>query len=107
MPEIFYWAPDAACMWIPCKLDPSCHSMDLDNKATEVKVNPVIDKQFSLPTQSTKPISIKIGSLLPMEDKYAMSDSPEDFISLTEVNQATILHASSLRFKNKLNRVFK
>ena len=63
MPEIFYWAPDAACMWIPCKLDPSCHSMDLDNKATEVKVNPVIDKQFSLPTQSTKPHAVQTLTL--------------------------------------------
>ena len=51
---------------------------------------------------NTKPYKVYIKDLIAMDDKYAITDAPDDFIGLTEVNSASILHSSRTRFSRKL-----
>ena len=105
--EVYFWAPCPVQIWIPVKVDPGSLGKDLKDKKTEVKVIPVLDKG-SLPATSsmekgvTKPFTTTVGKMIVMEDKYAITDAPDDFIGLTEVNEATILHSSRHRFSQKL-----
>eukprot|EP00606_Chrysophyceae_sp_TOSAG23-5_P000386 GSChrysophyteH2.ASY1.ANO1.1309.1 assembled CDS len=105
--EVYFWAPCPVQIWIPVKVDPGSLGKDLKDKKTEVKVIPVLDKGLLPATSSTekgvtKPFTTTVGKMIVMEDKYAITDAPDDFIGLTEVNEATILHSSRHRFSQKL-----
>ncbi len=126
----YFWAPDPSLIWVPTVVDQGWFEgkardiivAQLQNPKTKlplqiVSINAVgpesgigssvrkreKDNTFTItPLPGTKLIEAEVRTLLPIDSPYVLTDFPDDFISLSEVNTATILHASKLRFSKKL-----
>lgn len=80
-----FWIPDDEECWIPATF------MD-ENVAKGIS-------RFS--TSSGRTVEVKTDRCLPIGNEQNLYDSPDDLISLSEVNEATILNAINIRFGTK------
>jgi myosin-5 len=83
--KTMYWVPDDEECWIPATL------------LEEVPGKGV--SRFS--TSSGRTVEVKTEKCLPIQNDQNLYDSPDDLISLSEVNEATILNAINIRFGTK------
>jgi myosin V len=83
--KTYYWCPHQEKVWIAGEL--------LNEKGTNVEVL-LVDEQ--------KRQTFPKDNCLKMEDESVMTEEANDLISLSHVNDATILNSSRLRFNRKV-----
>jgi len=128
--KIYFWAPHATDMWTPYQVDPawvqarnpeaikkelamsntplpllllsvSTSASSSSSSSGSLKANSSKGNDAVYSVVAGKAIELPVKDLVPMDSPYALTDCPDDFISLAEVNQATILHACKLRFAKR------
>jgi len=129
--KIYFWAPHVTDMWTPYQVDPAWvqarspgavakelavpstlvplllislsagSSSSSSSSGGGTKTNNSKSKEVIFSTVAGKSVELPVQDLVPMDSPFALTDCPDDFISLSEVNQATILHACKLRFAKK------
>lgn len=86
--RIFYWVPHPDEVWIPAELK--------EDKNNILIVNLIHSKY------SQKNLQIKKENCILIEHENVMNEAVNDLISLSQVNDATILNSSRIRFYQKL-----
>ena len=85
----YFWAPDKDLVWV------AGYSL-LQSRAGDSTV------RLTLVEDKTKTVEVALNQCMRIVDSTMLTDYPDDFIALAEVNEATILCSSRLRFKEKL-----
>jgi myosin V len=85
---IFYWVPHPEEIWIAAELKSESERNGL------ITVNLIKDTKISL--------QVKQSDCLLIENSTVMNEAVNDLISLSQVNDATILNSSRIRFYQKL-----
>jgi len=91
--SVYYWIPDAAQVYVAATCERSAvAALGVGGKG---KV------RFTTVGQPQIVVECELSLCRPIVDPSILTDSPDDLIALADVNEASILNSSRIRFQNK------